>query len=355
MSNRGFTAIEDVWEFLHAFVVEAARAGEDLGQGWKFQGRDVTGLVKELYDRNTGNSDYGRLNEWSVAWSLGIDHTVLKRIIKGWDNYHLGGSSKLSEWVLLGRKLRLAYHDALANPERACFTPWPVRPPTPAKVVKKLKRRISTIEEVWGFMHSFVVHAAQRGIDLEGYDDGTKDVAPLHRLFVVLIDIAKDEPKESRWFHQWGSYYQPIRLAQHHLGLHNYISLEKIVAGWDVEKLSGDEWMRLGWHLHDAYIDAQARPMEPFRPRPWPPERLQDTHEDWVYEGGSNLSYLTVPNPDDRKLYAIHSELEGTPYKWINGITGNSGEAPTVHAAKVAVEQDLVEHLRKMLAFMGAS
>jgi hypothetical protein len=81
----------------------------------------------------------------------------------------------------------------------------------------------------------------------------------------------------------------------------------------------------------------------------------REPHSGWNRDDRSGMDYLVVPNPAGKKLYVVHPMLDGSQYRWIDGIVGVSGEAPTAHAAKVAVEQNLVEHLRKMLAFMGAS
>lgn len=356
MSNRGFTAIEDVWEFLHAFVVEAARAGEDLGQGWKFQGRDVTGLVKELYDRNTENSNYGRLNEWSVTWSLGIDHRVLKRIIKGWDNYHLGGSSKLSEWVLLGRKLRLAHHDALENPGQAVFVPWLVRPATPAKVVKKLKRRISTIDEVWDFLHSFVVHAAQHSLDLVGPSTGNVEEDEAPRLFHALLNLGGEPPKEcQQWMRSW-SYDSELRVVQYFLGLANHTQLRWIAFGWNAKKPIKNEWGQLGRHLFDAYSVARLVPDRQLQPKQWPPLPLRQRHNCWVYDADRVVHALPLPEVGELRVAPqLSSEGHVRGYRWVNEVTTHTGVTTCTYSAQVAAELDLAEHLRKMLTFMGAT
>lgn len=225
---------------------------------------------------------------------------------------------------------------------------------------RRKRFRVSTIDEVWEFLHSFVVHAAQRNINLEGRNPVEADggIPRLHLLLLAMVGDPDDV--ELWWLLQWQPYWRKPRRVQRLLGLPNFSQLEGITRGWEARGCSKPRgelrsaWSRMGQRLHDAYVEARGFPYEPFRPTQWAPPPPRDPHKDWVYEGGSNLSYLRVPNPDGRKLYAIHSEREGTQYKWIDGITGNSGEAPTAHAAKVAVEQDLVEHLRRMLAFMGA-
>ena len=141
------------------------------------------------------------------------------------------------------------------------------------------------------------------------------------------------------------------------LGLPNVSKLEGITRGWETRgwgKPRGG-WSRMGQRLHDAYVEARVLPNKPFQPTQWaPPPPPRNPHEGWTHDNGASVSYLRVPNPDGRKLYVNHPSFEGGPYVWINGITTHSGGASTVHAAKVAVEQDLVEHLRKMLTFMGA-
>lgn len=219
----------------------------------------------------------------------------------------------------------------------------------------KRKRRISTIEEVWDFLHPFVVNAAQRGVNLEGWDlrPADADSSP-PRLYLALLGISGEPSAECmQWLRRWHPCWHRWRMVQYLLGVSRIAHLDRLFEGWDKEDDEPrDGWGRLGWQLHDAYVEAQAFPGKPLQPIQWAPLPPRDPHKEW--DSRVDVSYLGVPNPDGRKLYVNHPSFEGGVYKWINGITGNSGEAPTAHAAKVAVEQDLVEHLRKMLAFMGA-
>lgn len=224
--------------------------------------------------------------------------------------------------------------------------------------MSKRKRRLSTVAEVWDFLHPFVVNAAQRGVNLEGWDPRPADAdSSPPRLYLALLGISGEPSAECmQWLRRWHPYWHRQRMVQYLLGVSRIAHLDRLFQGWDKEDDEPrDEWGRLGWQLHDAYVEAQAFPCIPFQPTQWAPLPPRDSHKRWVHDDRESLSYLKVPNTDGRKLYVIHPKREGTPYKWINGITGNSGEAPTVHVAQVAVEQDLVEHLRKMLAFMGAS
>lgn len=214
------------------------------------------------------------------------------------------------------------------------------------------KRRISTIAEVWDFLHPFVVYAAQRNIHLEGRNlDG--GIPILHLLLLAM----EPEPDDVvlQWLRQWSPYWRKPRRVQRLLGLPSLSELNSITLGWETKKGKPRKgWEQLGWHLHDAYLEAQVFPNKPFQPKHWQPLPPRDPHKSWVYDDRSDMYCLKLPDSTGSKLYVSHSGLKGTPYRWVNGISNNAGEAPTAHAAKVAVEQDLVEHLRKMLAFMGA-
>lgn len=218
---------------------------------------------------------------------------------------------------------------------------------------RRKRFRVSTIGEVWDFLHPFVVHAAQRNINLEGRNPVEVD-GGIPRLHLLLLAVA-EEPDDvvQQWLRQWAPYWRKPRRVQRLLGLPNTAVLNWLTRGWDGER-SKRQWAKLGYRLHDAYVEARMFPARPFQPTQWAPTPSRVPHKDWVYDDRSDMYCLKLPDSTGSKLYVTHSGLKGTPYRWVNGISNNGAEAPTVHAAKVAVEQDLVEHLRKMLAFMGA-
>lgn len=220
---------------------------------------------------------------------------------------------------------------------------------------RRRRFRVSTIGEVWDFLHPFVVHAAQRNIDLEGRNPIEVD-GGIPRLHLLLLAVA-EEPDDvvQQWLRQWAPYWRKPRRVQRLLGLPSLSELDSITLGWEASKGKlRSKWLRMGQRLHDAYVEARTFPDKPFQPTQWDPPPPRDPHEGWAYDDRSDMYCLKLPDSTGSKLYVAHSGLKGTPYRWVNGISNNGAEAPTVHAAKVAVEQDLVEHLRKMLAFMGA-
>lgn len=219
---------------------------------------------------------------------------------------------------------------------------------------RRRRFRVSTIEEVWDFLHPFVVHAAQRNINLEGRNPVEVD-GGIPRLHLLLLAMA-EEPDDvvQQWLRQWAPHLRKPRRVQRLLGLLDTAVLNWLTRGWDGER-SKRQWAKLGRRLHAAYVEARTFPDKPFQPTQWATPSPRDPHNGWVYDDRSDMYCLKLPDSTGSKLYVTHSGIKGTLYRWVNGISNNGGEAPTVHAAKVAVEQDLTEHLRKMLAFMGAS
>lgn len=140
--------------------------------------------------------------------------------------------------------------------------------------------RVSTIEEVWDFLHPFVVHAAQWNINLEGRNPTGVD-GGIPRLHLLLLDMEPEQDDVAlQWLRQWSPYWHKPRRVQRLLGLPSLFELDLITLGWEATKgKPRSKWSRMGQRLHDAYVEARTFSDRPFQPTQWAPPSPRDPHK----------------------------------------------------------------------------
>jgi hypothetical protein len=198
--------------------------------------------------------------------------------------------------------------------------------------VAKHNRRVSTIAEVWEFLHAFVVEAARTNTNLE--EDGTVEGIDVSGLVGDLYIRGADLSE--------GLVYNKLA---HSLGI-TWMQVESIAWGWhwfngtDWPATLG-EWPRLGRQLRYAYLHALRAP-DAVCSVPWP-GRLPNPSWDRVGASGSILWLSSASVATGTQ--SLTTRRVGAQYSWFNSSTRAEGMEPTEYLARIAAEDNLAQYV----------